>query len=503
MKTKLLIVLLLSIMSINSQSQNIFQKTDTSGGFWGVQTIPTRDNGYVVLSSFLTQQPYSSKIIKLNYSGDTLWSVSYNHAFTLINQTLAGGYILSDGTGNDTVAIKTDAAGNILWAKSNIGWVKQAVDSGFYFGGGKLDNNGNVLWAKQYSASPPYSNISGFIGFEQTMDKGYILAGSISKNNFSSYPALLKTDSLGNVMWSRYYSDGSTYPMSTITYSAIPTPDSGYIVFNIGDSATYGPLSLIKTNSNGNVMWSRKYNTGGLGFLGGTPVYPIVPTAGGGYILINTTVDGNHEVCLIKTKANGDTLWTKKYGIPNYTNEFNNIAQTFDRGFITAGLFTDNTTTFGSYIIKTDSTGFSGGCFESSPDIRLIPYSVTDSAFSVTSLTALPQSYTISANILNSATKLTTLCSVIASQSSETELFHRNLIYPNPFDFSTLIKLNVETRNAELNIYNSFGQKVKQLKNISGQTILFHRDNLGSGLYFIRLTQDNKLISEDKFIIAD
>ncbi|MBI3502444.1 MAG: T9SS type A sorting domain-containing protein [Bacteroidetes bacterium] len=50
---------------------------------------------------------------------------------------------------------------------------------------------------------------------------------------------------------------------------------------------------------------------------------------------------------------------------------------------------------------------------------------------------------------------------------------------------------------------NCFGQTVKQIKNISGQTVVFSRDNLASGLYFVRLTQDSKIIAVDKFVIAD
>ena len=57
--------------------------------------------------------------------------------------------------------------------------------------------------------------------------------------------------------------------------------------------------------------------------------------------------------------------------------------------------------------------------------------------------------------------------------------------------------------NATLTVYNSFGQAVAQIKNISEQAITLHRDNLASGLYFIRLTEENKTISVDKLVITD
>ncbi|QLH30392.1 MAG: T9SS type A sorting domain-containing protein [Candidatus Parvibacillus calidus] len=52
-------------------------------------------------------------------------------------------------------------------------------------------------------------------------------------------------------------------------------------------------------------------------------------------------------------------------------------------------------------------------------------------------------------------------------------------------------------------VYNLQGQQVKQIKNISGQTVTLRRDNLPAGLYVIHLTQDNKTITTDKLIITD
>ncbi|MBI4931792.1 MAG: T9SS type A sorting domain-containing protein [Bacteroidetes bacterium] len=76
-------------------------------------------------------------------------------------------------------------------------------------------------------------------------------------------------------------------------------------------------------------------------------------------------------------------------------------------------------------------------------------------------------------------------------------------VFPNPFSWEITLKMKDNFNNATLTVYNSFGKQVKQLKNISEQTITLHRDNLPSGLYFLRLTQDNKTISADKLVITD
>ena len=76
-------------------------------------------------------------------------------------------------------------------------------------------------------------------------------------------------------------------------------------------------------------------------------------------------------------------------------------------------------------------------------------------------------------------------------------------LYPNPFSTETTLQTDQFLKDAILTVYNSFGQQVKQIKNISGQTIIFQRDNLPSGLYFVRLTEDNKVIKVDKLVITD
>jgi len=75
--------------------------------------------------------------------------------------------------------------------------------------------------------------------------------------------------------------------------------------------------------------------------------------------------------------------------------------------------------------------------------------------------------------------------------------------YPNPFFSETTIHSDKNLNDATMVVYNAFGQEVKQIENINGQSVAFHRDNLPTGLYFIRLTQDNQVIMNDRLIIAD
>jgi phosphatidylserine/phosphatidylglycerophosphate/cardiolipin synthase-like enzyme len=92
-------------------------------------------------------------------------------------------------------------------------------------------------------------------------------------------------------------------------------------------------------------------------------------------------------------------------------------------------------------------------------------------------------------------------CSTVNTKELIANLYIK--AFPNPFVFETTLQTNLFLNNASLSIYTIQGQEVKQIKNISGQTITVKRDDLPSGLYFIRLTENGKTLLTDKLMITD
>jgi hypothetical protein len=76
-------------------------------------------------------------------------------------------------------------------------------------------------------------------------------------------------------------------------------------------------------------------------------------------------------------------------------------------------------------------------------------------------------------------------------------------VFPNPFVSSTTIKTLGNFKNATLSFYDVFGQTVRQIDNLSGETVTFPRENLLSGFYFISLEEDKKIIQVEKLMIID
>jgi len=155
---------------------------------------------------------------------------------------------------------------------------------------------------------------------KQTFDGGYIIAGEKS-NPYINYSKiyLIKTDSNGDSLWTRLY-DGSD------CYSVQQTFDSGYIL--VGSK-------VIKTDSLGNIQWENVYSS--------PKIYSIQQTADGGYILAGTG--------LIKIDESGSIQWENTYfGLAL------SVQQTSDGDYVCTGIdgFPNSRNI---YLLKTNSTG--------------------------------------------------------------------------------------------------------------------------------------------------
>lgn len=77
----------------------------------------------------------------------------------------------------------------------------------------------------------------------------------------------------------------------------------------------------------------------------------------------------------------------------------------------------------------------------------------------------------------------------IANQNIEID------ICPNPFSTSTTLKINQILNAATIAVFNSFGEQVKQINNISGNKLTIDGNDLQSGIYFLQLTENHIFLS--------
>jgi Secretion system C-terminal sorting domain len=76
-------------------------------------------------------------------------------------------------------------------------------------------------------------------------------------------------------------------------------------------------------------------------------------------------------------------------------------------------------------------------------------------------------------------------------------------IYPNPFKTEITLKSEFNLENVSLELFNSIGQKVKEIENINTNEIILKRENLINGIYLLVLKQNKKIIETKKVIIEN
>ena len=421
MKLFFLILPLLILNVVNSYAQVTFQKTfrisDTTRTI-GTYVQQTADSGYIVTGYTIDLVGIINDIFLtyLDINGNIIWTKTYGNqnsaeAALYVEQTSDGGYIIAGGFGSsatksDIYLLKTDANGDTIWTRTygKFGFesgfsVHQTPDGGYIIlgytaglGGDaadiyllKVDILGNLLWTNGFHAMG-YNLYPG--SFQPTTDGGYIFTGITNSFGAGNDDVLLlKTDSATNFIWMKAFGGGG-YDWGR---SVQQTIDGGYVITGYTNSfGNNGDVYLIKTDANGNSLWSK--NFGGTGNQSG---FSVQQTTDKGYIIAGNTLDDTY---LIKTDSIGNTMWTKTFGVlPLYGDYARSVKQTFDGGYIIVGAtFND------AYIIKTDSNGNSNVlCYEGDAD------STTNNPATVVS-----SSSTIyvdnGANVINQAITVTT-----------------------------------------------------------------------------------------------
>lgn len=270
-----------------------FMKTDSLGNiewvnYWGgvgkdraQDIIQTPDGGYAI-AGYSTSPPanyYDAFILRINSTGDTLWSKFYGgggfedaNSIVLMpdNGFILGGQGTNGSNGLDMFLTRTNETGDTLWSKKfgstatdNIENILRLSDGSFILTGGtddplgfggndgilvKTDSSGNILWTKLYGGNSQ----DDFHQVYQTTDNGFILSGT-SRSSGALEPNmwLFKTDENGDSLWSQTYG-GDNHDHG---YGAVQTLDGGYIM--VGYSGSFGfnaeDAYVVKTDSLGNL----------------------------------------------------------------------------------------------------------------------------------------------------------------------------------------------------------------------------------------------------------
>ena len=375
MKKLLLLLLCVPLIGLGQTWEKIYETHNIPFDV-GVSIDQTSDGGYILSTTGQENSGNYPFIIKVNSQGDSIWSMIVPNCIDGdglfgAKQTNDGGYIIcganisiNGGFIKYSWLMKTDISGNIVWDKTfgdtvsrqSASCVEQTTDGGYVFVGNlttyippgyseiiltKTNSLGDMLWTRTYVGGVSTS-------VKQTNDGGYIISGSIGTADTADV-YLIKTNDIGNSLWTKTYGGAN----SDIGCEVQQTVDGGYIIGGAINSGIDSDVYLIKTDGNGIEQWSQ--------ILGGSNIdmgLSVKQTSDGGYIIAGSrsSVIGNSvDVLLIKTDANGSQQWIQTYGGTGSEMGYS-VQQTFDGGYIIGGL-TENGIKNDVYLIKTDGNG--------------------------------------------------------------------------------------------------------------------------------------------------
>lgn len=207
----------------------------------------------------------------------------------------------------------------------------------------------DTLWTHTYGTS---RNDQGF-AIQQTLDGGFIAAGyTVVVGQDDSQFYLVKTDANGNRLWSRSWNHGALWDEC---YAVRQMADSGYVLAGATYSfANNWDIWLVKTNANGDSLWSRTYGGGDIDVCNAVSL-----AADGGIVLAGysrSVGDGLDDVWVIKTDQSGNTVWERNFSAPLFA-QCNAIQSTADGGYALGGYWTGADSDQDFWLLKLNADG--------------------------------------------------------------------------------------------------------------------------------------------------
>jgi hypothetical protein len=427
---------------------------------------------------------------------DTSWCKTYGDGVgQCLIETSDSCYVIvghsNHWNGSDLRLIKANSDGDTIWTKTygdishhDFGYsIRQTADEGFIIVGStaslgageqdvwllKTDEYGDTLWTRTFGGDT--TDVGQCI--QLTKDGGFIIVGTtMSYGTEHGDVWLIKTNPNGDTLWTRTYgdtaNDGGRY--------VIQTADSGYAIVGFTNSENplwdFGDVWFIKTDPDGDTLWTNTFRAG-YAHCDGRCVIETYD----GYLIsarnITTEIFGD----LIKTDFSGDTLWIKHLHGAGFS-----ICPTYDGNYLVAGFGVDF---FGMFLHMLDLIDDSGNilCQNVHPACFRSVIQASDSSYVATG----DHSYFLSlCKIPPFVTGLNQSADII------TKAFSLSQNYPNPFNPSTTIEFDLpKTSEVTLKIFNILGEEVATLVSdrLSAGSYSYDWDanNLASGIYLYKL----------------
>lgn len=499
----------------------------------GKCVIQTFDRNYVIGGySFGFGSSGNAMLVKVDSVGDIVWARDYSGInFEVINDIrelpdkslVMCGATASYGAGSaDGFVMRTDSLGNLIWAKAIGGYNLENFcqltpdrSNGVYVAGysisstlasvlvTRVDPNGNVLWIKEVS-SWAENNPPDFPGLSiaSRIGGGVLLAtAQFPNDNFAVY----RFTEAGNLVWSKGFIPVPA--QSGIWGLSVEEADNrdilvNYAVSNTNTVAQSYDNMLARLDTSGTPLWVKSY--------GGTYTdicSKILPTKQGDVILLggtNSAGNGDWDASLIRIGPSGNVKWARAYG-SLWADYGYNGQQTFDEGFIFAGLTFPQGTTIDTskfYLVKTDSVGES--------TCNAIPWTPLVNDQTLNSINhAAPTAPTftpvVTSFVWNSSFRdlqIRSYCNdqlfSLPDDADETN----GMVYPNPFSDAAMVRCSSCNEQSSAFLYDVWGKEVMPVYG-AGEVFTIYRNGLPAGVYILRLFTPGEAPVATRIIVTE
>ncbi len=425
--------------SLKAYSQIYFSKTYQENT--NIQNVwQTIDRGYI--AGGISQRwdsssgiwNYDHYILKTDSMGNVLWENNYD--FTILDGNCIEGSIVRELDNGEYVYISSiNCAQNPPSELSKYLLIR-------------LKSNGDTLWTKTYER--PKRSMGQWV--EPTSDGGFVMTGYAADFGTSADVYIVKADSVGNEAWRKAYQLYGEDQGACVRQ----TSDGGFIVA-AGSVYSYPEVHtwLLKLNSAGDTVWTKKYPWG---MWNVNAFIDITPDNG----FIIAVKDSAYYQVALKTDSLGDLLWMRNFGEGNGC-----IAQNVEGGF---SLFSSNS------FVKIDQNG--NELFQKPNSLNPKFWQQTNDGGYI----AAKDNQLIKTDCSSNYTYWDVSECPLSSVTIENYLSLSESIYPNP---SSGIFNVVAGNNDLLEIYNCNGQLIRKM-NLDASKVI-DLSMFEKGLYFVKM----------------
>ncbi|MBS1777374.1 MAG: T9SS type A sorting domain-containing protein [Bacteroidetes bacterium] len=493
---KIIIAFCFLCISVAASAQVTFQRNfRNSSPIYLWTATKSGDNGYIYAGQrWLATGVVNTYVVKTDSLGNQQWSKIFepsgqfgSWAYDIL--PIHGGYAItgaSNGSNNTWVfLLKIDDTGRIEWSKeygSSMGtaWgkrVRQTGDGGFIIlgdavGGSngisnngvyliKTDSIGNIEWSRTYNTLGEWGSF-----IENTANHSYLIGGySLYANPSLARGFLMSVDSVGNLNWAKSYSNNISLSIGRHVKLADGTHIFGG---TLGNGNTYAPF-ILKMDSLYNPIWAKQYNN--------TPhdvFNALIEANDFGYVLLASGTG----TMVLKTDSMGTIQWVKST-VGDYAVYVKQLA---DTGYILLGYSSDSLSGTSFSFIKTDSLGNS--CFSSiiTPTVMNFPITVDTFSFYIGSIDSMRTvTFTATSNGYDTLICSQQLSTIIASTPESQNVLS---VFPNPTN--SIITFQTKNTIRSIEVYDMIGRIVLR-KNHNFGSLSIDLQNEPKGIYFYKI----------------